>query len=243
MKLALVAFGMLATSGVAIAADSPGVSNYNPWWAGIVGTIAGAIFGAVINPAIQHFVRRRNRPILSASIEPDGGSYLTTPTATDEDRQRYLDEYRSNPEAILKPTGEIQKWFMLRICNTGRNETAARCRGTLLRIDRVKDGKREQAKEFTSPQALIWSGTGSEEREVLRDIPAFLCVCFLRPKAKQVRLAIGNYPLVIDQLFNDDGEFFLHILLSAGNADAVPVLVRVNWNKAREEIHGVIEPQ
>jgi hypothetical protein len=209
---------------------------------GIVGTVVGAIFGAVINPLSQYVLRRWNRPILSASVEPDGGSYLTTPTVTDEDYKRYQEEARSNPEAVVNPTGETRKYFMLRICNAG-HETAVRCRGTLLRVDRVKDGKREQAKEFASPQSLLWSGTDTEEREVLKDIPAFLTICFLRTQAKQVRLAIGPYPWVIDRLFNDDGEFFLHVLLSAGNADAVPVLVRLNWNKAKGEINGAIDLQ
>ena len=236
----IVAMLLLANAEVAKAEEAKPteVKKEGPdaGWIGTVSTVVGTILGAIISPVSIYLYRRRYRPILTPSVEPDGGSILLTPMWDVQDLQDWKKRFEADPNARPISTGNA-KYARLKVRNTGRKEKAVHCRGTLVGMEKLVNGKRT-ALPFPDPEPLIWAGVDSVERELPREIPAFLNICMVNLKTNKADLCVQHYPIMYMSLLDEDGTYFFHILLTADNADPIEtVVVRVTWNKTTSEFN------
>lgn len=231
---------LLLSAGVAKAEDERPivvkVEDSKSGWIGTVSTLAGGVLGAIISPMSIYLYRRRYRPVLTPSVDADGGSILVTPMWDAHDLEDWKKRFETDKSARPVSTGDA-KFARLKVRNTGRKEKAVHCRGTLIGMEKLVNGNRTPL-PFPDPEPLVWAGVDAVERELPREIPSFLNICMVNLKTKKADLCIVHYPIMYMNLLDDDGTYFFHILLTADNADPVEtVVVRVTWNKTKDEFN------
>jgi len=105
----------------------------NPWI-----SIVGTLLGSIIGPLSIYLYKRWLMPVLTPTIEPLNGSMIETPVAFPEN---IVEQFANG---LPSPTTCMAKYARLKVCNTGRQERAIGCRGTLIGLEKIEGNERKK---------------------------------------------------------------------------------------------------
>jgi hypothetical protein len=200
------------------------------WLLGLVSLLVGAVVGPVLN----YCVKRHHRPVLTGGVEGDKGSLVETVKFTPDEEKRASQIEEALAIEPVTPSLRI-KHARLRVVNAGRRDSAVRCRGTLTKIERYNGTTWDELPYHDAGQ-LIWAYVGTPERELPRNVPAYLDLCFVMNLNQTLILCLNPLPEMYKKIINGEGSYRLHVLLTADNADPVTKVVRMNWSGKYDQL-------
>jgi hypothetical protein len=221
----LAACLLLLATADRVLADQPAGNNdpahpayYELWKPAI-----GGIIGAAAVPLWLLFWRWWTKPVLTVTVEEEG-MILNVPLKD-------------------QSGADAGSWILARVCvrNNGRSR-ATNCHATLIKIEKV-DGSTRTPVRYHDYLPLTWSNRDSKPIELGPHIPSNLDLCRLilpRSVANSDPIRFGlcfdPMPFVYKPLIDNDGGYWLHILLTADEAKPKRFSVRVDCNKAERKV-------
>jgi hypothetical protein len=187
---------------------------------------ASAVFGGLVTLAVQYYLHQRQRASLRVNYRDSltGHKEFTTATRVIEDTQGI--SVQQTYQAMYVNLSVINR----------RRETAKNCRGYLVGVETVENGRFNAVNPCNS-LPLAWAYRSQDDARKGIDIPYGVTQFLNIFSCAQPDVSTGFFPCTVPQLFHlpawdrfsQPGEFRFRLQITADNANTQLFGLRVRW--------------